>query len=115
VVDRGLALGPDAGLLDLRGDALAGQGRSEDALATWSRAYELHAENLSPRYSRACSLDRLGRHEEAIAESRAAGDGRTGRRKLPEPPRAAGETTRARSPTGSPPCARACSEGRSPR
>jgi hypothetical protein len=45
VIDRGLALGPDAG-----------------------RAYELHAENLSTRYSRACSLDRLGRHEEAIAE-----------------------------------------------
>jgi tetratricopeptide (TPR) repeat protein len=57
VVDRGLALGPDAGLLDLRGDALAGQGRSEDALATWSRAYELHAENLSPRYSRAFLLN----------------------------------------------------------
>src|SRR6188472_2428860 len=68
LVDRGLALGPDAGLLDLRGDALAGQGRSEDALATWSRAYALHAEDLSPRYSRACLLDRLGRHEETIAE-----------------------------------------------
>ena len=36
VVDRGRDLGPDAGLLDLRGDALACQGRSEDALATWS-------------------------------------------------------------------------------
>jgi len=68
VVDRGLALGPDAGLLDFRGDALAGQGRSEDALAAWRRAYELHPENLSPRYSRAFLLDRLGRHEEAIAE-----------------------------------------------
>jgi tetratricopeptide (TPR) repeat protein len=66
VVDAGLALAPDDPmLLDVRGDALAATGDPEGALADWRRAVEVDPENLSPVYSSALLLERLGRLEEA--------------------------------------------------
>lgn len=68
VVDAGLALAPDDPmLLDLRGDARAATGDPDGALADWRRAVEVDADNLSPVYSSALLLERLGRLEEAAA------------------------------------------------
>jgi tetratricopeptide (TPR) repeat protein len=68
VVAAGLAVAPDVGLLEHQGAVLAGQGQSEEALATWQRVFELDAERISARYSRAFLLERLGRLTEAAAE-----------------------------------------------
>lgn len=68
VVDAGLALAPDDPmLLDVRGDARAATGDPDGALADWRRAVEVDPENLSPVYSSALLLERLGRLEEAAA------------------------------------------------
>jgi tetratricopeptide (TPR) repeat protein len=62
VVDAGLALAPDDPmLLDLRGDARAATGDPDGALADWRRAVEVEVDNLSPVYSSALLLERLGR------------------------------------------------------
>jgi tetratricopeptide (TPR) repeat protein len=68
VVDAGLALAPDDPmLLDVRGDLRAATGDPDGALADWRRAVEVDPENLSPVYSSALLLERLGRLEEAAA------------------------------------------------
>jgi tetratricopeptide (TPR) repeat protein len=68
VVEGGLKLGEDVGLLEQQGSVLAGQGHPEDALATWERVFELDGERISARYSRASLLERLGRLTDAAAE-----------------------------------------------
>jgi tetratricopeptide (TPR) repeat protein len=68
VVEAGLELGEDVGLLEQQGSVLAGQGRPEQALAIWERVSELDAERISARYSRAFLLERLGRLADAATE-----------------------------------------------
>jgi tetratricopeptide (TPR) repeat protein len=68
VVEAGLALAPDVGLLEQQGSVLAGEGRAEEALATWQRVFDLDEDRISARYSRVFLLERLGRLEEAAAE-----------------------------------------------
>jgi tetratricopeptide (TPR) repeat protein len=68
VVEAGLELGRDVGLLEQQGSVLAGQGQSEEALATWERVVELDGERISARYSRVFLLERLGRLSDAVAE-----------------------------------------------
>ena len=46
--------------LDVRGDARAATGDPDGPLADWRRAVEVDAENLSPVYSSALLLERLG-------------------------------------------------------
>jgi predicted Zn-dependent protease len=67
----GLALAPeDALLVDLSGDLPARRDRSDEPRARWEEAVRLDPENLTPRYSRAALLERLGRLERAAAEWR---------------------------------------------
>jgi tetratricopeptide (TPR) repeat protein len=68
VVEAGLAVAPDVGLLEHQGSVLAGRGQPEEALATWQRVFELDSERISARYSRVFLLERLGRLPEAAAE-----------------------------------------------
>jgi tetratricopeptide (TPR) repeat protein len=68
VVEAGLELGQDVGLLEQRGSVLARQGRPDEALATWERVFQLDAERISARYSRAFVLERLGRLTDAARE-----------------------------------------------
>jgi tetratricopeptide (TPR) repeat protein len=68
VVDAGLELGEDVGLLEQQGSVLAGQGQPEEALATWERVSELDGERISARYSRAFLFERLGRLTDAVVE-----------------------------------------------
>jgi tetratricopeptide (TPR) repeat protein len=70
VVDAGLGIDPnDRHLLEARGSVLEAQGRYEDALTTWKRAFERDQEaSISPRFSRVFLLKRLGRLDEAAAE-----------------------------------------------
>jgi tetratricopeptide (TPR) repeat protein len=68
VVEAGLELGQDVGLLEQQGSVLAGQGRSKEALSTWERVFELDGERISARYSRAFLLERLGRVTDAVRE-----------------------------------------------
>lgn len=68
VVEAGLSVAPDVGLLEHKGSVLAGQGRPEEALATWQRVFELDSERISARYSRVFLLERLGRLTDAAAE-----------------------------------------------
>jgi tetratricopeptide (TPR) repeat protein len=66
VVEAGLELAPDdAALLELRGEAKAGLGDPEGALADWRRALELDTESISGLYSSAFLLEREGRLGEA--------------------------------------------------
>jgi tetratricopeptide (TPR) repeat protein len=66
VVEAGLELAPeDAALLALRGEAKAGLGDFEGALADWQRALELDPEDIGPLYSSAFLLERAGRLAEA--------------------------------------------------
>jgi tetratricopeptide (TPR) repeat protein len=68
VVESGLTLAGDVGLLEQQGSVLAGQGDAEEALATWQRVFDLDPERVSARYSRAFLLERLGRLTEAAGE-----------------------------------------------
>jgi tetratricopeptide (TPR) repeat protein len=68
VVEAGLRLTQDAGLLEQQGSVLAGQGQEDEALATWARVFALDGERISARYSRAFLLERLGRLTDAVAE-----------------------------------------------
>lgn len=68
VVACGLALRPDdRTLIAQRGEARAGAGDVEAALADWRRAIELGPENIGPLFSTAFLLERIGRFDEAIA------------------------------------------------
>jgi tetratricopeptide (TPR) repeat protein len=67
VIEAGLALAPDdAQLIENRGDARAGTGDPEGALADWRRSHELDPETLSSVYSSAFLLERVGRLTEAM-------------------------------------------------
>ncbi len=66
-VEAGLKLAPDdAALVAIRGEAKAGLGDAEAALADWRRALELDSEEIGALYSSAFLLEREGRLEEAI-------------------------------------------------
>lgn len=66
VADAGLELLPDdAQLIALRGEARAGLGDAEGALADWHRALELDADDIGALYSSAFLLEREQRLEEA--------------------------------------------------
>jgi tetratricopeptide (TPR) repeat protein len=73
VVEAGLELAPDDALLyETRGEAKAGLGNPEGALADWRHALELDSEHtIGPLYSSAFLLEREGRLEEAIEAWRA--------------------------------------------
>jgi tetratricopeptide (TPR) repeat protein len=65
-VEARLALAPDdAALIAGRGEARAGMGDPEGALADWRRALELEPEDIGPRYSSAFLLERERRLAEA--------------------------------------------------
>ena len=65
-VEAGLALAPDDGpLVAMRGEAKAGLGDPEGALADWRRALELEPEDIGALYSSAFLLEREGRLAEA--------------------------------------------------
>ena len=65
-VDAGLELLPrDAALVALRGEAKAGLGDPEGALADWRQALELEPEDIGALYSTAFLLERQGRLAEA--------------------------------------------------
>src|SRR5436190_13044410 len=66
VVEAGLELAPDdAALVALRGQAKAGLGDGEGALADWRRALRLEPEDIGALYSSAFLLEREGRLAEA--------------------------------------------------
>lgn len=68
VAEAGLGLAPDdARLLALRGEARAGLGDPERALADWGRAVEVDRQDIGALYSSAFLLEREGRLEEALA------------------------------------------------
>jgi tetratricopeptide (TPR) repeat protein len=68
IADAGLALAPDdAALIEVRGEAKAGTGDPEGALADWRRALELDDRSISGLYSTAFLLEREGRREEAAS------------------------------------------------
>ena len=72
VVDAGLELASDdAMLIELRGEAKAGVGDVEGALADWRRALELDTESIGGLYSSAFLLEREGRPAEAVEAWRA--------------------------------------------
>jgi tetratricopeptide (TPR) repeat protein len=67
VVEAGLALAPgDAALTAMRGEAKAGLGDPNGALADWRLALELEPEDIGALYSSAFLLEREGRLAEAI-------------------------------------------------
>jgi tetratricopeptide (TPR) repeat protein len=66
VAEAGLALAPDdAVLVAMQGEAKAGLGDPEGALADWRRALELDPEDIGALYSSAFLLEREGRTTEA--------------------------------------------------
>jgi tetratricopeptide (TPR) repeat protein len=66
IAAAGLELAPaDAALRALRGEARAGLGDPEGALADWRRALELDPEDIGALYSSAFLLEREGRRAEA--------------------------------------------------
>ena len=66
-VEAGVALaGDDAALIAPRGEARAGLGDAEGALADWRRALELAPEDIGALYSSAFLLERENRLPEAI-------------------------------------------------
>jgi tetratricopeptide (TPR) repeat protein len=72
VVEAGLELEPDnAALVAQRGEAKAGLGDPEGALADWRRALELESGDIGALYSSAFLLEREGRLAEAIEAWRA--------------------------------------------
>ena len=67
VVEAGLELAPDdAQLHALRGDAKAGLGDPDGALADWANALELDTDDIGAHYSSAFLLEREGRIANAI-------------------------------------------------
>jgi tetratricopeptide (TPR) repeat protein len=75
VVVAGLELAPDdAALVALRGEAKAGLGDPEGALADWRRALVLEPEDIGALYSSAFLLEREGRLQEAVEAWRAIVD-----------------------------------------
>jgi tetratricopeptide (TPR) repeat protein len=67
VVEAGLRLArDDAALLARRGEAKAGLGDVDGALADWRRAVQLEPEDIGALYSSAFLLEREGRLDEAI-------------------------------------------------
>jgi tetratricopeptide (TPR) repeat protein len=67
VAEAGLRLAPDdAALVAMRGEAKAGLGEVERALADWRRALELEPEDIGALYSTAFLLEREARLDEAI-------------------------------------------------
>jgi tetratricopeptide (TPR) repeat protein len=75
VVEAGLELAPDdAALVALRGEAKAGLGDPEGALADWRRALVLEPEDIGALYSSAFLLEREGRLQEAVEAWRAIVD-----------------------------------------
>ena len=65
-VEAGLALAPEDGpLVAMRGEAKAGLGDPQGALADWTRALELEPEDIGALYSSAFLLEREGRLTEA--------------------------------------------------
>jgi tetratricopeptide (TPR) repeat protein len=67
VAAAGLELAPDdAALVAMEGEAKAGLGDPEGALADWRRALELDPEDIGALYSSAFLLEREGRLAEAI-------------------------------------------------
>jgi tetratricopeptide (TPR) repeat protein len=65
-VEAGLALAPEDGpLVAMRGEAKAGLGDPQGALADWTRALELEPEDIGALYSSAFLLEREGRLAEA--------------------------------------------------
>jgi hypothetical protein len=72
VAESGLALAPgDAMLIASRGEAKAGLGDPEGALADWRHALELEPEDIGALYSSAFLLEREGRLGEAAEAWRA--------------------------------------------
>jgi tetratricopeptide (TPR) repeat protein len=72
VVEAGLGLAPDdAALVELRGEAKAGLGDPEGALADWQRALELDTKSIGGLYMSAFLLEREGRLAEAVEAWRA--------------------------------------------
>jgi tetratricopeptide (TPR) repeat protein len=66
-VEAGLELAPDdAALVEFRGEAKAGLGDVEGALADWRRSLELDSESIGGLYMSAFLLEREGRLAEAI-------------------------------------------------
>ena len=75
VAEGGLALAPgDAALTAMRGEAKAGLGDPEGALADWRLALELEPEDIGALYSSAFLLEREGRVPEAVEAWRAIVD-----------------------------------------
>jgi len=67
IAEGGLELAPDdAALMELRGEARAGLGDPEGALADWRRSLELDPESIGGLYMSAFLLEREGRRPEAI-------------------------------------------------
>jgi tetratricopeptide (TPR) repeat protein len=67
VVERGLALAPDAPILIYdRGEARSKTGDPDGALADWRRALDLEPEDIGPLYMSAFLFEREGRTQEAI-------------------------------------------------
>lgn len=68
IAEAGLVLAPeDAALTASRGEAKAGLGEVEGALADWRRALELDPEDIGALYSSAFLLEREGRLRESAA------------------------------------------------
>jgi hypothetical protein len=67
VIEGGLDLAPDdAALMELRGDAKAGLGDPDGALADWRTAVEREPESIGGLYSTAFLLERENRMSEAV-------------------------------------------------
>jgi tetratricopeptide (TPR) repeat protein len=67
----GIDVAPDDGrLTNLLGEALAGQGRVDEALDAWRRGYALDPESLEGRYGSAFLLEKTGLLREAADEWR---------------------------------------------
>jgi tetratricopeptide (TPR) repeat protein len=67
VIEAGLDLAPDdAALMELRGDAKAGLGDPDGALADWRTAVEREPESIGGLYSTAFLLERENRMSEAV-------------------------------------------------
>jgi cytochrome c-type biogenesis protein CcmH/NrfG len=113
VVAAGLALAPDDPvLIASRGEAKAGMGDPEGALADWRHAVELNPEDIGPLYSSAFLFERQDRLGDAAAVWSEIIDGNESRR-LRAAIRVAEARTRATSTTPRETGSRAGAAGRS--